>query len=443
MGVQVQKLYKGESGEIRSLIERQFISFSFGGKNIEEFDLVSTINDNSLNKIIYSEFKDTTSDYVGIDGQIYWLSTFSPYQLNFILSTDGIEEKTLEDFKFWFKPGAIRELILSEHSNRYALARVASAPILNMLPFEKKVSLTVGTQTYYTSTTEYKGNIELSLILDEPFWYSKDDFFSSTDLNNNLKLKTIIEDRIPYSGVFSSNENILLANNKIYNNSSISENEGIDLNSGAEVKLYHSGSANAKPIINFELIVNSDGAHSYSFDSSTNKIVQSTGYNSIFIKRTNYVDRQFKYCLPDILNSYNLIIDYINIAKQDLDGKKLYQGIRDGISSYIIRSYCLNKIDELINSGQAITQQDLNDLIADLKTKINNITFEIMIDSKTGNATLQYEFNDEIINEKCGNMIKSKYIEIEGINDNSWDCFKISCTQKIYNFKIIFKNTYL
>jgi len=39
-----------------------------------------------------------------------------------------------------------------------------------MLPFEKKIKSTLyGVET---STTVYKGKIELSFIMDDPFWYS-------------------------------------------------------------------------------------------------------------------------------------------------------------------------------------------------------------------------------------------------------------------------------
>jgi len=42
----------------------------------------------------------------------------------------------LDNFLYWFKAGVHRELILAEHPNRAVMARVATPPVLNLLPFE-------------------------------------------------------------------------------------------------------------------------------------------------------------------------------------------------------------------------------------------------------------------------------------------------------------------
>jgi len=54
---------------------------------------------------------------------------------------------------------------------------------MNLLPFEEKIRVPIGSggtggeqvvvNIYNTSTTIYKGDIELELTLDEPFWYAK------------------------------------------------------------------------------------------------------------------------------------------------------------------------------------------------------------------------------------------------------------------------------
>ena len=61
-------------------------------------------------------------------------------------------------------------------------------------------------QEYETSTTIYKGEINIRFVMDEPFWYSKEQYFDSTfvDANNNSvatleskdAIKIIMEERI-------------------------------------------------------------------------------------------------------------------------------------------------------------------------------------------------------------------------------------------------------
>ena len=51
-------------GNSLPLMDRSFISFSYGGKNIEDFNLIATISGDRLQKNLYASFKDniTTSD---------------------------------------------------------------------------------------------------------------------------------------------------------------------------------------------------------------------------------------------------------------------------------------------------------------------------------------------------------------------------------------------
>lgn len=163
--------------------ERSFISFSFGGRWIEDFDLIATINGDSLSRTLSGDFEDLTSSYDVLDGQFYHSTHFKSYTISFTLSTDGIDQKKLEDFRNWFAGGKMRELILSEHPNRAIIARVSQPPELEMLPFEKEITINIGGADYTTSTTNYKGSINIGFIADEPFWYSLINIFGSVDSN--------------------------------------------------------------------------------------------------------------------------------------------------------------------------------------------------------------------------------------------------------------------
>jgi len=73
-------------------MKRSFISFSFGGKNIEDFNLIAVFGDNYLQKNGYSEFEDITSDYDVLNGHFYWGTHYTDNKISFSLATDEITE---------------------------------------------------------------------------------------------------------------------------------------------------------------------------------------------------------------------------------------------------------------------------------------------------------------------------------------------------------------
>ena len=165
-------------------MNRSFISFAFGEKTdasgnkkrvyIEDFNLVATISNNRWDRTGYSTFEDRTSTYDNLDGQYYWNTHYKTNTITFKLATDGIDQLMLENFLNWFRAGVHRELILSEHPNRAQMARVAEPPQLSLLPFEGKSKMIVSDKEYTITTTLYKGEITLKLILAEPHWYALD-----------------------------------------------------------------------------------------------------------------------------------------------------------------------------------------------------------------------------------------------------------------------------
>ena len=170
--------HKGEGANSRlPFMERSFISFTFGGKSIEDFNLIATISGDRMERSGYSTFEDLTSEYEVLDGQFYWGTHYTNHELTFDLATDAMTQNELDRFLHWFQPGKTRELILSEHPNRAIEARVSAAPELHLLPFEEKVTKKIGDQEYKTSTTLYKGEITLTFVMEEPYWYSKINIF--------------------------------------------------------------------------------------------------------------------------------------------------------------------------------------------------------------------------------------------------------------------------
>ena len=182
----------------RGFIERSFISFSYGDergrKNIEDFSLIVTMDGSGMQRNAYADFSDNVTQSDVWDGQIFWNSHFNNNSISFSLATDGMTQRQLDDFKRWFKPGVMRELIVSEHPNRAILARVSSPPQIQMVPFETPQIVTLGykkegnnyspwqtdpnspiggpVRPSATYTTLYKGTINIDFVMDDPFWYS-------------------------------------------------------------------------------------------------------------------------------------------------------------------------------------------------------------------------------------------------------------------------------
>lgn len=232
-----QATHRGDGTRL-PFMNRSFISFTYGGKPIEDFDLIATIVNNRINKDAYASFDDITTTYDNLDGQFYWNTHYRTNSLTFVLSTDGIDQKTLEEFRYWFHAGEAKELILSEHPNRAIMARVAQPPELSLLPFEQATTVIISGNEYPTKTTLYKGDITLVLITEEPHWYAIQNLLGVEDevnhryidqwLDTTLNppqlidifasadaLKILQEDGVPLGSMISNN--MLLGNGAFAN----------------------------------------------------------------------------------------------------------------------------------------------------------------------------------------------------------------------------------
>jgi len=96
-----------------------------------------TVNDR-LNRETPPEHEDYTTEYKMLHGQYYWGSHYTARELDITLATDGMSQNDLDEFKYWFRAGEIKELILSEHPNRAIKARVREAPKVSVVPFKHK-----------------------------------------------------------------------------------------------------------------------------------------------------------------------------------------------------------------------------------------------------------------------------------------------------------------
>lgn len=388
---------------------RSFISFTYGGKKIEDFNLIATINGDRINRDAYASFNDTITSYENLDGQHYWATHYQENQIDFNLSTDGIDDKQLDNFKHWFKPGISRELILAEHPNRAIMARVMTPPKIDLLPFEQDIEINISSNIYKTKTTLYKGDIQLTLVMDQPHWYSItnilgkktivagreryedvwDDIVTGQEVSifaSQDALKILYEDGIPLGSMIA--KNMLLGNGAyaevenqiiscIWSLSEEAENyatlgEGAKIDSGdgetgiiagaivnasdegiktlsanTPAYFFYSGTAPSPTVISFKLTPQFNG---YYISEPCNSYASTTAnkYNTFTIE--SLTEQKLYFTTPNIFTSYNKAIkvfeDYANSSNS---WEKVREILRDTIRHPKVREYAIS----VLNSAQS------------------------------------------------------------------------------------------
>ena len=489
---QVYKATHDGEGNRLPYLYRSFISFTYGGKAIEDFGLIVVTN-GVKETPAYASFSDVTETFDVLDGQLYWGSHFEANKIIMTLATDGITDVQLNEFKKWFEPGKLKELILAEYPNRAIMARVAESPIFSLLPFEKEASLKISNISYKTKTTEYRGEISFSFVMDEPYWYNKLNYMPTyinketmeeAELNdahvvNTLEdedsLKIMLEDGIPYQNVLSGDYflggNILVTRESRVGSAQVGNayvgiitgtSSGLTT-SNTPTYLFYSGTAPCKPKIQFQIAPSFSG---YYIQIPKNSFVN----NDIksYIRLTNNgVDKYFYFTTPSLLTGYNTAISIFSAS----EGKSIIEiktQITNEVKEYYSRAWaiaCLNKINSnesyIINNTEA---SDVDNLKIYMQHFIDiNTSFTFSFDSKTGEAlgnfrvaTLDANHNDvdnsfTYLNvvENVGDMVLSNYLIIDEKNYLNSDgnivaanCTQITSNDTLSNFLIFFKNMY-
>ena len=412
-GQQVQKpttqVYKATHiGELRlPYMNRSFISFSYGGKNIEDFNLIAYNKNDQMSRDLYASFVDTTTEYDNLDGQSYWKTHYRTMTLDLSLVTDGITDRELDEFKQWFRPGEAKELILAEHPNRGILARIAAPPKFELLPFESQVEVMIIGDTFTTSTTLYKGTIDISFVADTPFWYAlqnilgiydgerildkwinangvEEDIHSSKDA-----LKIIYEDGIPVGSMIDANmlfgdgtyadvtDNIISLiwaideNDPSYNPNTtevlgariddgtstfgilagaVIDNSGngiVSLSKNAPGYFFYAGTAPAFTEITFSITPNFNG--SYYIVNPCSKwskqlYASNKEYNTITVK--SQTTQELVFTIPNIYSSYNKVLDVFDKYVATGEGwEEVYKQIRDKVRHPAVRAWAAKVLD--------------------------------------------------------------------------------------------------
>lgn len=501
---QVYQATHNGAGNRLPYMAKSFISFTFGGKAIEDFGLIVVNSSDRMERQAYASFSDLTTNYDTLDGQLYWGSRFEPNQLELSLATDEITEQQIDNFREWFAPGKERELILSEHPNRAILARVASAPVLSFIPFEKKTSIKINNLNYDTSTTVYRGEVSLSFVMDEPHWYGILNYMPTylnkqtleeltVDSNNSNKvnslqdkdmLKIMLEDGIPHQSIllgdntstFFLGGNILVTGKAVVGQAVVNEarigvitgeSEGLTVSPGSPnipQYLFYSGTAPCKPIIQFSMALRFWGGN----DQEENQYYIARPGNIIHNPSTEYSkfsidNKTFLFTTPSILTGYNQAMTIFSNAEGST-AIEIFEQLREKVNERYSRAWaiaCLNAE----NLGNAkITESNRDHLKDQLKTFVNpNALMTFRFDSETGEAKGKFSVKiltdtEESINtadyhtieQNVGDMVLSDYLIIEGRNYlNSTgnielsNCKKITSNTELKNVLVFFKNMYL
>ena len=423
---QVYQATHGGDDNRLPFMNRSFISFTFDGKHIEDFNLVATIDGDRMSRSAYSPFDDIVTSYDNLDGQQYWSTHYKNNTLDFNLSTDGMNQQQLDSFKNWFQAGVTKELILAEHPNRAALARVSEPPALHLLPFESTVSVNIAGSEYLTKTTLYKGDISLKFVMDSPHWYAKMNVLGEKDEENNAykdiwedangqpvnifeskdALKILYEDGIPLGSMIQ--ENMLLgdgafaeaAEQDISLTWSIADDEsatGDPEGTGARTEADDATSPYQWGIIagatvdftgsGIEELSNESSSIGFFFYSGTapapvilkftltphiingyidcpyNSYVYGTNkYNTITIGSVN--EQKFCFTTPNLLTSYNKAVSIIKSNENGMSKEDLRNAMRDQVRHPRVREWAIKVIDSADDSGGTVSSNQNNTLIA-------------------------------------------------------------------------------
>lgn len=459
MGLQVYTATHDGEGNSLSVMDKHFISFSYGGKNIEDFNLLSVTTGERISRNFSAAFKNITTQYDGLDGQLFWISNYEPLRITFNLATDGMNERDINNFKRHFQPGIEKELILSEHPNRYIMARIEAAPSYTFLPFEKEETIQLSNNITKTiRTTEYRGEASITFVMDKPFWYSKENYLNVPILNNlkEEQLKIYFEDGVPISSKIPNN--IILAEEVVKINGSFKTLENAKITIGPDIfyYLYNPSSAPVKPEITFTFKPTYlNGYIDYPANKfSSSELESSFDYSSISIG-----DKIFKYTTPSILTAINQAIrtanDFKNSGKTSIID--LFAEMREKVFHREVRIKVMEILDGWLTTGSGVVNIQTGQLINNwnsvfsdllLPTIPENLT--VSFNSETGEAKISYIFNGKSIEENAGDMIKSGYLILEGHpfkTDGSMietkECLAITSSREISNFKINYRYTYL
>lgn len=461
---QVYMATHDEGGNRLPLAQRSFISFSYGGVNIEDYNFISITEGDSISRNLYGNFNDITSSYEVMDGQIHWGSFFENNALSLRLVTDCLTEKELAELKVLFKPGVAKELILAENPNRGIMARISSPPAYELMVYEEKTSVKIAGQDYDTSTTLYKGFINVEFVMDDPYWYSIENIITDDTLTNNSdKVKMILEDGVPYKKSIDVDSggyfyNYIMGDGNVYshptqNGWSVlqSFNMGISYSNFSHM-LFYAGTAPAHTTLSFSIRPIIDAEHNNLIKNPYNSIYKSVVSEAPLFNKISIGSKDFKFTTPSIWTGYNQAIIIFNSFNTGDSYVEIKAALRDGIKEYYNRAWALFVLDKMqtnyFSNGNLLESYTNNDVTTTSQSFFNTnmLTFlygqtsdtiqaaNFTFNSKTGEAKINIKVKDGTTSTALSGETGNNYAEVvENVGDMVYDKYLILDERNSYS----------
>ena len=448
-----------EGGNRLPLAQRSFISFSYGGVNIEDYNFISITEGDSISRNLYGNFNDITSTYEVMDGQIHWGSFFENNTLSLRLVTDCLTEKELASLKVLFKPGVAKELILAENPNRGIMARISAPPAYELMVFEEKTTVKIAGQDYDTSTTLYKGFINVEFVMDEPYWYSIQNIITDNTLTSNSnQVKMILEDGVPYKKSIEVNSGgsyyyYIMGDGNVYSHPTqngwpVSQSVSMGVSYNSSPMLFYAGTAPAHTTLSFSLIPILDNTKNNLIKNPYNSIYKSVASEAPLFNKISIGSKDFKFTPPGIWTGYNQAIQIFNTFAVGDNYIDITAALRDGIKEYYSRAWALfilKKMKEDNNNTYFDSSDNLkSDAVAFFNT--NMVTFlygntsdtiqaaSFTFNSKTGTATATFKVKDGTTSTALNGQTGNNYVEVvENIGDMVYDKYLILDERNSYS----------
>ena len=473
MGVQVDLLTRDKTCH-----EKEFIDFEFDGKHISEFGMVAVFDGDRHSFDASPSFEDETSEVNGVSGQYYWGTRMKTITKSFSLATDGITEAQINAFKLHFKPGKYGKFIEDKLACRYGWCRVSSTSSFSVVPFVKKTTIKIGDTTHTVEINEYKGSAKLTFIFDDPYFYATNQSISADSLNEEALRESLLNG-LPIEGYSwpMGNDSLFIGNTILNNNSSANLNKS-SINfynpstAPTESKLsltfmptFTSSSIN-NPIYFTEIADNINGAivqHNTINQYNSGKLISSFYYTSpnIIYQTNRAIQIAANYYLQHSKDAW-IVTDLEEALRLDITNPKVIGWatailrIMKTTELYDSTTGCFNEATRSIDASLIGATSEINAnwfvyfnyymlcIIANygdipssdsgktlLETTWQTESYTVHFNSELSETTMDYSYNTivaslgkiEVSEEKCGDMICSPYLKLDGgdsLNDQGY-----------------------
>lgn len=423
--------------------DKGFLSFTFDGKAIESFGLAVVSGGGRYTQNLYPNFQNVTTEVMGKRGIHYWRTNIGQGDLILQLATDQMTSRQYRSFISHFKPNRPLKLSLAERPFCYSYAILNGAPVFTFVPFEREAKVMVaGVEKTYIDTL-YKGEVTLSFLFPDPFWYGE----YATGYRN-LITKTTFEDEnwffesnLPLETWFLAGEEVFLADShEVRKSDGAIINTNLPLHPVSGTKsfyYYNAGNAQAEATIKIiKKILVSDGLPAW----EDVKISIAGPQGTILIRKPRFI-RDIEYAINRIGDKTDLEWTVMRLEEVD----KAILSLDSCLSERIL------SILENTGNGFAFSVLGAKNQILDLIKDVD-VTFSLKGPIAKAMFIAGVDTLTPIYEENVGDSTTLFYLLLEGVNsltdelptysNGVFTLKSVNVEGVISDFKLEFKNTY-